>query len=144
MKTATQWITKIRATAQREVNEKVKRQKHIDAILIRIPSELYRYVEDAYAGTYSHIVMYFPWNQDTEDAMLEILNDAGWELINTHFYDTDGSFKLEFNHPDLRNSSTFWNDLTLYKQSSLEGSTCHKVKVGTKEVDVYEMECNEA
>lgn len=144
MRTATEWITKIRNTARRDVEEKQKRAEHIDRVLIRIPGKVYQYVSDAFTGSYSHVVLYIPWNQDIESAVLEILHEAGWEIIGTHFYDNDGSMKIEFNHPDLENKSTFWNDLVLYKISNLEGSTCHKVKVGTKEVDVYEMECNEA
>lgn len=144
MRTATEVISGIRKSAKRDIDEKVERSERIDKLLLRIPGKLYRYIENGYAGTYAHIVLNFPWIQEYEDAVLEILHEAGWELVTTHFYDTDGSFKYEFNHPDLGNSSTCWNDLTVYKSSNLKGSTCHKVKVGTKEVDVFEMECNEA
>lgn len=143
MKTATEWITKIRKSTKRDVDEQLKRQDHVDKILLRIPGDAYRYVIDAYYGTYSHVILYIPWNQDMEDHTLEVLNESGWKIVGTHFYDTEGSMKIELNHPDLENDSTFWNDLTIYKNSNYEGSTCKRVEAGTKTVTIYEMECIE-
>lgn len=77
----------------------------------------------------------FPWN-DGFSKVMEQAEDNGWVLGSEYEMPESGSHAYIYVHEECR--FRLW----LEKNASASGSTCKRVKIGTREIPVYTVDCD--
>ena len=77
-----------------------------------------------------------PWKEDEYRRIRGVLENAGWEETYSSEYADQGSRVHSFRHEDAP------ENVVIVLDSTVKGSVCKRVKVGTKEVDDFIMECS--
>ncbi len=108
-----------------------------------IPEKVFELCANAYPNTRTKVVLSIPWHVPLEEEILTLLFDAGFVISSSDFYKTSGNRHHNLNHPDTENKSDFFSDIEIWVNSDQDGATCTKVKVGTQEVDVFDVVCVE-